>query len=51
MEEEIIKQLTLSDIVRWIVENSDDEASMDKINKLTFSFTSKYKRYTEADNG
>lgn len=33
---------TYEDVRQWIVDNSDDTASMDALNKLTYVFTSKY---------
>ena len=44
--DEFIKNMTLDDVLMWIIKNSDDTDAMDKINKLTFSFTSKYKEWT-----
>jgi len=35
--------LEISDILRWIVENTDDTEAMDKINRITYQFSSKYK--------
>jgi hypothetical protein len=39
------KDMTIDDILHWIVVNSEDIDSMDKINKVTFPFTSKFKKY------
>mgnify|MGYP001576083900 CR=1 FL=1 len=41
--EAVTQSLTLSDIIRWIQENSDDESAMDAVNRLSYSFTSKFK--------
>ena len=40
-------EITYADVLIWIVENSDNFEVMDKINQLTFPFTSKYKRWTD----
>ena len=34
-------------IFNWISENTEDQEAMDKINKMTFCFTSKYKARNE----
>lgn len=47
MTEEELKKLTVDDIIRWIISHSEDDGVMDKINKLTFTFTSKYKKLIE----
>lgn len=47
MTEEELKKLSADDIIRWILSHCDDGEVMDKINKLTFTFTSKYKKFTE----
>lgn len=39
------KNLTLQDIILWIVNNSDDRLAMDKINTLTFPYTTKYSNW------
>lgn len=36
------EEITFTDVVEWIARNSDQTAWMDKLNKLTFPFTSKY---------
>ena len=36
----------MDDVVRWIMQNSDNEEVMDKVNRLTFTFTPKYKKYS-----
>ena len=35
--------MTYDDIKRWVLENTEDEAAMDDLNKLTYMFTSKYR--------
>ena len=35
-------EITFTDVVEFIAVNSDQTARMDKLNKLTFPFTSKY---------
>ena len=41
------KKLSVREILYWIVDNQEDTASMDKINRTTFMFTSKYKNWKE----
>lgn len=41
------KEITIDDILLFIVQNSDNTEVMDKINKATFPFTSKYANYTK----
>jgi hypothetical protein len=36
------EEITFTDVVEWIARNSDNTLRMDKLNKLTFPFTSKY---------
>lgn len=36
------KEITFEDVVKFIIENSEETEMMDKINKITFPFTSKY---------
>ena len=38
----IRNEITFTDVVEFIARNSDQTAWMDKLNKLTFPFTSKY---------
>lgn len=40
-------ELTLTEILYWIVDNQDDTEAMDRISRTTFPFTSKYMSYTE----
>ena len=35
------EEITFTDVVEWIAKNSDNTLWMDKLNKLTFPFTSK----------
>lgn len=37
--------ITLKDILYWIIDNSDDTDAMEKINKTTFPFTERYAKY------
>lgn len=37
------KNMTLDDVLKWIIENSDDQEAMDKINRLTYIYTPHYK--------
>ena len=43
-------EITYEDVRKWIIENSDDTESMDDINKLTYIFTSKYKKQMHEKN-
>jgi hypothetical protein len=36
------EKINLKSILYWIMDNQDDTEAMDKINKSTFVFTSKY---------
>ena len=36
------EEITFTDVVEFIARNSDNTLRMDKLNKLTFPFTSKY---------
>jgi hypothetical protein len=47
MTEEELNKMTVDDVIRWILARCDDEEAMNKINKLTFTFTSKYKKFSE----
>lgn len=42
---ELIETITLEDILYWIVINSDNTEAIDKINKATFPFTTRYKEF------
>ena len=42
--------MKLKDIILWIVENQDDVEAMDKINRTSFPFTSKYLNYQEKNS-
>ena len=35
-------KITLEDVLLFIASNSDNKEAMDKINKMTFPFTSKF---------
>ena len=37
------EKISFEDVLIWIVSNSEDEEAMERINKLTFQFTSKYR--------
>ena len=37
-------RITLEDVIEFIIKNSEETEWMDKINNLTFPFTSKFKR-------
>lgn len=36
------KDIQFSDVLAWLIQNVDDNVAMDKINKLTFPFTTRY---------
>lgn len=36
------QEITFEDVVEFVAKNSDETARMDKLNKMTFPFTSKY---------
>lgn len=42
-----MKDISKQQVLSWIVAHADDTELMDKLNKLTFPFTSKYKRATD----
>lgn len=39
-------KITIDDVIEFIIKNSDKTERMDKINKITFPFTSKYERFS-----
>ena len=41
------KKITIDDVIEFIVKNSDKTEWMDKINKVTFTFTSKYAEFSK----
>lgn len=41
------EKLTIEDVIEFIVKNSDKTERMDKINKITFPFTTKYAKFSE----
>jgi hypothetical protein len=42
------KDITLEDIIDWIIRNNEEREAIDKINSVTFPFTSKYLGYVKA---
>lgn len=42
-----IEDIKLEDILYWIVLNSDNTEAIDKINKTTFPFTTRYKEFQQ----
>lgn len=42
-----VEDIELKDILYWIVLNSDDTEAIDKINKTTFPFTTRYKEFQQ----
>lgn len=41
------EDLTIKEVLWWILENCEDTNAMDKINKSTFPYTSKYAKYVQ----
>lgn len=41
---------SVHDILHWVMDNSDDTEAMDKINRATFPFTSKYANFAGFNN-
>lgn len=41
-----MKETTLNDVLAWIALNCDDTNSMNKINKISYQFTSKFVNQT-----
>lgn len=41
------KEITLEDVMFFIIQNSENKEAMDKINKTTFPFTTKYEKFSE----
>lgn len=37
-----VKEITIDDVIEFIIKNCDDTELMDKINKTSFPFTTKY---------
>lgn len=37
-----MKDITLDDIIEWVIKNSENRKAIDKINTITFPFTTKY---------
>ena len=50
MAKEKIKNLTPEDITMWVLENQNMTEFMDKLNHLTYMYSSKFKR-NFIDNG
>lgn len=42
-----VEDIKLEDILYWIVLNSDNTEAIDKINKTTFPFTTRYKEFQQ----
>ena len=42
-----MKEINIEDILLFIVQNCDNTELMDKINKATLPFTTKYANYTK----
>lgn len=45
------KEITIEDVMMFIIHNSENTEIMDKINKTTFPFTSKYLRFSKTQTG
>ena len=41
------KKITIDDVIEFIVKNSENKEWMDKINKITFPFTTKYEEFSK----
>jgi len=41
------EEITINDVIEFIIKNSDQTERMDKINKVTFPFTSKYAEFSK----
>lgn len=41
------EEITVEDVISFIVQNSDETERMDKINRITFPFTSKYENFSK----
>lgn len=39
-------KITIDDVIEFIIKNSENRERMDKINKITFPFTSKYENFS-----
>lgn len=37
-------EITFEDVVAFIIQNADNTEMMDKLNRMTFAFTSKFKK-------
>lgn len=40
-------EITIDDVIEFIIKNSDKTEWMDKINKVTFPFTTKYAEFSK----
>lgn len=40
-------KITIDDVIEFIIKNSDKTEWMDKINKITFPFTTKYSEFSK----
>lgn len=43
-----MNELTLEDILNWIIAHREDEKAMDDINQLSWSYTNRYKEKRRA---
>lgn len=41
-EEENVTPLGFEEVKRWVIENNDNKAAMDWLNKTTYPFTTRY---------
>lgn len=48
---EKVVEVQLKKIIAWIIENSEEREAIDKINSVTFPFTSKYLGYKNKKEG
>lgn len=44
---EKVKDITLDEILFWIVKNSDDTEAIDKINKASFPYIARYAKWQD----
>lgn len=41
------KQISLKDVLKWVIDNCEDVNAMNEVNTATYRFTSKYKGKNE----
>lgn len=45
------KEITPHDILNWVMENRDDQATIDMVSHMIFPYTSKYKSIQQQNYG